>query len=148
MPLAVLYLLLSFAIVTGIEVNVRPTMGAVCLLFYVWRKPHALHLDNDLILFLSLFSVDQRLRSGSGLSYTEFSYQLFQAVDFYHLHKNHNVTLQIGGSDQWGNILTGTDLIKKKTGGSVHGELLWLLKYNTYALGEDGRTSLRASFDF
>ena len=69
-------------------------------------------------------SVDQRLRNGIGLSYTEFSYQLFQAVDFYHLHKNYDVNLQLGGSDQWGNILTGTDLIKKKTGGSVHGELL------------------------
>ncbi|KAJ3327323.1 tyrosyl-tRNA synthetase [Blyttiomyces sp. JEL0837] len=59
-------------------------------------------------------SVKSRLDSPDGISFTEFSYQLFQAFDFYHLWKNHNCTIQLGGSDQWGNITTGIDLIKKK----------------------------------
>ncbi|KAG6820742.1 hypothetical protein H0H93_012388 [Arthromyces matolae] len=56
-------------------------------------------------------SVKARLTSQRGLSFTEFSYQLLQAYDFYYLHKNHNCTIQIGGSDQWGNILAGIELI-------------------------------------
>jgi tyrosyl-tRNA synthetase len=52
------------------------------------------------------------LSSDSGISFTEFSYQLLQAYDFYHLHQNHDCTMQLGGSDQWGNIVAGTDLIK------------------------------------
>jgi tyrosyl-tRNA synthetase len=51
-----------------------------------------------------------------GISYTEFSYMLLQAHDFYHLRKAHDCELQIGGSDQWGNITAGTDLIRKKLG--------------------------------
>ena len=51
----------------------------------------------------------------SGISYTEFSYMLLQAFDFYHLNKEYNCELQIGGSDQWGNITAGTDLIRKKS---------------------------------
>jgi tyrosyl-tRNA synthetase len=49
----------------------------------------------------------------SGISYAEFSYQLLQAYDFLHLFNNHNCTIQLGGSDQWGNITAGLDLIKK-----------------------------------
>lgn len=56
-------------------------------------------------------SVKNRLESG--ISYTEFSYQIFQAIDFYNLYQEHNVKIQIGGSDQWGNIVSGIDLIKK-----------------------------------
>jgi tyrosyl-tRNA synthetase len=52
----------------------------------------------------------------SGISYTEFSYMLLQAFDFYHLRKELNCELQIGGSDQWGNITAGIDLIRKKIG--------------------------------
>jgi len=53
----------------------------------------------------------------NGISYTEFSYMLLQAFDFYHLHQAHRCELQIGGSDQWGNITAGTDLIRKKAAG-------------------------------
>ena len=58
-------------------------------------------------------SVRTRLTSKDGMSYTEFSYQLLQAYDFYHLHKSASCTIQIGGSDQWGNILAGIDLINR-----------------------------------
>lgn len=62
-------------------------------------------------------SVKKRLESG--LSFTEFSYQLVQAYDFYWLHQNKNCKLQMGGSDQWGNITTGTELIRRKSGGET-----------------------------
>lgn len=62
-------------------------------------------------------SVKRRLEEGSGLSFTEFSYQLIQGYDFYHLWKNRNVSIQLGGSDQWGNIVTGTEMIRKMEGG-------------------------------
>lgn len=62
-------------------------------------------------------SVKRRLEEGNGLSFTEFSYQLLQGYDFYHLWKNHDVSIQLGGSDQWGNIVTGTELIRKMEGG-------------------------------
>jgi len=61
-------------------------------------------------------SVRARMEGEHGISYTEFSYQLLQAHDFYHLRKTHDCELQIGGSDQWGNITAGTDLIRKKLG--------------------------------
>lgn len=54
-----------------------------------------------------------------GMSFTEFTYQLIQGYDFYYLWKNHGVTLQMGGSDQWGNITTGTELIRRMDGGSA-----------------------------
>lgn len=66
-------------------------------------------------------SVRSRMESESGLSYTEFSYMLLQAFDFYHLRKELNCELQIGGSDQWGNITAGTDLIRKKLKASCFG---------------------------
>jgi len=62
-------------------------------------------------------SVKSRL--DSGLSFTEFSYQLVQGYDFYHLWKHKNVKLQLGGSDQWGNIVTGTELIRRKGQGEA-----------------------------
>lgn len=62
-------------------------------------------------------SVKKRLETG--LSFTEFSYQLLQAYDFLFLYQNHNCKLQMGGSDQWGNITTGTELIRRKTGGEA-----------------------------
>ena len=60
----------------------------------------------------------------NGISYTEFSYMLLQAHDFYHLHRTARCELQIGGSDQWGNITAGTDLIRKKLGGARPGASL------------------------
>ena len=62
-------------------------------------------------------SVKKRL--DSGMSYTEFSYQLVQGFDFYHLYTQNGVKLQMGGSDQWGNITTGTELIRRKCGGEA-----------------------------
>jgi tyrosyl-tRNA synthetase len=61
-------------------------------------------------------SVRSRMEGDNGISYTEFSYMLLQAFDFYHLKSAHDCELQIGGSDQWGNITAGTDLIRKKLG--------------------------------
>ncbi len=64
-------------------------------------------------------SVKKRLEGDSGMSFTEFTYQLVQGYDFYYLHKNKNCILQMGGSDQWGNIVTGTELIRRKGGGEA-----------------------------
>jgi len=64
---------------------------------------------------MSKDSVQKRLETG--LSFTEFSYQLLQGYDFYHLYKTKNVRLQMGGSDQWGNITTGTEIIRRKSEG-------------------------------
>jgi tyrosyl-tRNA synthetase len=64
-------------------------------------------------------SVKNRLDSPEGLSFNEFAYQLFQAYDFYQLHVNEGCTVQLGGSDQWGNITAGMDLIRRKLGSSV-----------------------------
>jgi len=64
-------------------------------------------------------SVKKRLEGENGMSFTEFTYQLVQGYDFYWLHKNKNVKLQFGGSDQWGNIVTGTELIRRKSGGEA-----------------------------
>ena len=64
-------------------------------------------------------SVKKRFDSDNGMSFTEFSYQLVQGYDFYWLYKNRNCKLQMGGSDQWGNIVTGTELIRRKIGGEA-----------------------------
>ncbi len=64
-------------------------------------------------------SVKKRIEGDSGMSFTEFTYQLVQGYDFYWLYKNKNCKLQMGGSDQWGNIVTGTELIRKKDGGEA-----------------------------
>jgi len=83
------------------------------------------------------FSVNQMIAKESvrarmddretGISYTEFSYMLLQAFDFYHLHKQYNCQLQIGGSDQWGNITAGMELTRKKEGRHVFGLTLPLI---------------------
>ena len=64
-------------------------------------------------------SVKNRLSGDSGMSFTEFSYQLIQGYDYYWLYQNKNCKLQVGGSDQWGNIVTGTELIRRKSGGEA-----------------------------
>ncbi len=71
-------------------------------------------------------SVRSRMEGEHGISFTEFSYQLLQANDYWWLHRNHGCELQIGGSDQWGNIVAGIDLIRRKDGATVHG-LTWPL---------------------
>lgn len=70
--------------------------------------------------------VRSRLESEEGLSYTEFSYQMIQAYDYYHLFSSEEVQLQLGGSDQWGNITSGTELIRKRLGKTAYG-LTWPL---------------------
>jgi tyrosyl-tRNA synthetase len=65
-------------------------------------------------------AVSARLNSDVGISYTEFSYQILQGMDFLELYRNYGCVLQTGGSDQWGNLTSGTDLIHKAEGASVH----------------------------
>ena len=71
-------------------------------------------------------SVKARMAGEHGISYTEFSYMLLQAHDYDHLHQTEQCELQIGGSDQWGNILSGVDLIRRRRGAAVHA-LCWPL---------------------
>ncbi|HVG73166.1 MAG TPA: tyrosine--tRNA ligase [Vicinamibacterales bacterium] len=72
-------------------------------------------------------SVKRRIESADGITYTEFSYSLLQAYDFLELYDRHGCTLQMGGSDQWGNITAGMDLIRRVRGGKAHGLVLPLI---------------------
>ena len=65
-------------------------------------------------------TVARRLESDQGISFTEFSYQIMQGMDFLELHRRHGCTLQTGGSDQWGNLLSGVELVRKADGATVH----------------------------
>lgn len=73
-------------------------------------------------------SVKRRLEGDSGLSFTEFCYQLIQGYDFYYLWKHRDCLIQMGGSDQWGNIVTGTELIRRKDGGTAFAITTQLIK--------------------
>ncbi|GAA4105110.1 tyrosine--tRNA ligase [Mucilaginibacter panaciglaebae] len=73
-------------------------------------------------------SVKKRLEGDTGMSFTEFTYQLVQGYDFYYLWKHNNCVLQMGGSDQWGNIVTGTELIRRKDGGEAYALTTQLIK--------------------
>ena len=73
-------------------------------------------------------SVKNRIGGDTGMSFTEFSYQLVQGYDFYYLWKNKNCLLQMGGSDQWGNIVTGTELIRRKDAGEAYAITTQLIK--------------------
>src|SRR5213082_780549 len=75
--------------------------------------------DFSVNIMLQKESVQARLESG--ISYTEFSYMLLQAYDFLHLFRNKQCSIQVGGSDQWGNITAGIDLIRRVEGGEAHG---------------------------
>ena len=99
---------------------------------YDWLK------DIDFITFLrdfgKYFNVNYMLakdiiarRLDSGITYTEFSYMIMQAADFYFLNQTHNVTMQVAGQDQWGNITAGIDLIRKKAGKEAYGLTMPLL---------------------
>lgn len=77
------------------------------------RDRRATSFTNSVIFTDSIISVKIRMQSQQGLSFTEFSYQLLQAYDFYHLYHECGCAMQIGGSDQWGNILAGVDLIDR-----------------------------------
>jgi len=94
---------------------------------YDWTKDFSfLHFLRDIGKHITVNymiakdSVKNRMNSGSGISFTEFSYQLVQGYDFCWLYENKNVRLQMGGSDQWGNIVTGTELIRRKLGGEAY----------------------------
>jgi tyrosyl-tRNA synthetase len=95
---------------------------------YDWTKDYSfLNFIRDVGKYLTVNymmskdSVKKRLsaESSEGMSFTEFSYQLLQGFDFLHLYENYGCRLQMGGSDQWGNITTGTELIRKKAGGEA-----------------------------
>jgi tyrosyl-tRNA synthetase len=73
-------------------------------------------------------SVKNRIGGDAGMSFTEFTYQLVQGYDFYYLWKNYNCALQMGGSDQWGNIVTGTELIRRKDAGEAYAITTQLIK--------------------
>ncbi len=92
-------------------------------------------------------SVRARLESDSGISYTEFSYQLLQANDYLHLLRHHGVEIQVGGSDQWGNLLAGVDLIRRAEGAHVHA-FTWPLLLRSdgkkFGKSEDGAVWLAA----
>jgi tyrosyl-tRNA synthetase len=93
-------------------------------------------------------SVKKRLESENGMSFTEFCYQLMQGFDFYHLFINKNCKLQFGGSDQWGNIVTGTEFIRRKTGGEAFAFTCPLLKKadgKKFGKSEKGNVWLDAS---
>lgn len=79
-------------------------------------------------MMLAKDSVRSRIdRDGGGISFTEFSYMILQAYDYLMLHRQHDATLQLGGSDQWGNITAGIELIRRVTGTKVHGLTLPLV---------------------
>jgi tyrosyl-tRNA synthetase len=92
-------------------------------------------------------SVKARLESEHGISFTEFSYQLLQANDYLHLCRKHGVEIQIGGSDQWGNLLAGVDLIRRADGKHVHA-FTWPLLLRSdgkkFGKSEDGAVWLAA----
>lgn len=77
---------------------------------------------------MSKDSVKKRLEGDSGLSFTEFTYQLIQGYDFYYLWKHHNCKIQMGGSDQWGNIVTGSEMIRKQDQGTAYALTTQLIK--------------------
>ncbi|XP_053497675.1 tyrosine--tRNA ligase, mitochondrial [Ictalurus furcatus] len=88
---------------------------------------------------LSRHSVQSRLKSAEGMSLSEFSYQLFQAFDFYYLHQVHGCRIQLGGTDQLGNLMSGHEFIHKKTGEEVYGLTVPLL---TTSMGDKlGKTA-------
>jgi tyrosyl-tRNA synthetase len=102
------------------------TNSAIAVNNYDWTKEYsALRLLREIgkhfsvNQMLSKESVQNRIEA-SGISYTEFSYQVLQGLDYLELYRRHNCTLQIGGSDQWGNIIAGLDLIRKVEGGGAH----------------------------
>lgn len=100
--------------------------AAVMVNNYDWFKDFSfLHFIRDVgkhitvNYMMSKDSVKKRLEGETGMSFTEFTYQLVQGYDFYWLYQNRNCKLQMGGSDQWGNIVTGTELIRRKAGGEA-----------------------------
>jgi tyrosyl-tRNA synthetase len=113
----------------------NPTTEPIILNNYDWFKKFSfISFLRDVGKFFRLGpmlakdSVKGRMNSEEGMSFTEFSYQLLQGYDFLYLYENYEVTVQLGGSDQWGNLTAGTDLIRKVNGASVFGITFPLLK--------------------
>lgn len=118
-----------------IDFNSSAPNAAVMVNNYDWMKEYSFlgfireigkHITVNYMMAKD--SVKKRLNpeTGQGMSFTEFSYQLVQGTDYLHLFSNHGCRLQMGGSDQWGNIVTGTELIRRKTGGEAYA-LTWPL---------------------
>ena len=112
--------------VKGLTKQAKEIFGCEVVNNYDWCK------DINFIDFLrdygKFFNINYMLnkdiikrRLDTGITYTEFSYMIMQSLDFLHLYENKNVTLQVAGSDQWGNITAGIELIRKKTGKEVYG---------------------------
>jgi tyrosyl-tRNA synthetase len=115
-----------------LDFNAGPN-GALLVNNYDWMKEYSfLHFIRDIGKHLTVSymmakdSVKNRLETG--MSFTEFSYQLLQAFDFYQLYETKNCKLQMGGSDQWGNITSGTELIRRKAGGEAYAITTQLIK--------------------
>lgn len=115
-----------------LDFNIGET-GALLLNNYDWMKGYSfLNFIRDVGKHLTVSymmakdSVKNRLETG--MSFTEFSYQLLQAFDFYKLYSENNCKLQMGGSDQWGNITSGTELIRRKIGGEAYALTTILIK--------------------
>ena len=107
--------------------------GAELVNNYDWMKDYSfINFIRDIGKHLTVSymmakdSVKNRLENG--MSFTEFSYQLLQAYDFYYLYKHKNCKLQMGGSDQWGNITSGTELVRRKASGEAYGITTQLVK--------------------
>lgn len=112
-----------------LDFNEPKTNSAVAVNNYDWMKEFSFlsfirdvgkHITVNYMMAKD--SVKKRLtgEAGDGMSFTEFTYQLVQGYDFLYLYQNHNCKLQMGGSDQWGNITTGTELIRRKAGGEAY----------------------------
>ncbi len=121
----------------GIQANLATILGTKNALFlnnYDWYKDFSIiRFLRDVGKFfrvgvmLGKDSVRARMESEEGMSYTEFTYQLLQGYDFLYLYDTHGVTIQLGGSDQWGNITAGVDLIRKTRSKSSYGVTFPLL---------------------
>jgi len=98
--------------------------GALMVNNYDWMKEFSFlgflrEVGKHLTVNYMMAKDSVKMRLETGLSFTEFSYQLLQGYDFYYLYKHHNCKLQMGGSDQWGNITAGTELIRRMAGGEA-----------------------------
>lgn len=111
--------LLDFSAATNPAVMVDNADWTAPLSFLEFLRDVGKHFP--LTAMLAKDSVRSRMEGEAGISYTEFSYQLLQAHDFYHLRRVRNCELQIGGSDQWGNITAGSDFTRRKLGVTVWG---------------------------
>jgi tyrosyl-tRNA synthetase len=112
----------------------HPTAKPILLNNFDWYKQYSLlqflrEIGTQFRIgpMLAKDSVRLRMQSEEGMSFTEFSYQILQGYDFLHLFQNYGVTVQLGGSDQWGNIISGTELIRRVCSKSAYGVTFPLL---------------------